>query len=355
MVVRHPQGHLLAVASTLQIGQREFQLPVFVPSVSSYETQLPPFSALSLQALVQEPISLASALDVSMDRDAAIEVCAKFRKTGVLLLDSGGYEAHRHLNALTYCLGNEGDTSKVDWTLQKYLEVAKIDIYDKIFSFDYFINRDEKISDFITRFCNGLSAHSEYVDMNLLIPVIHLRSRCSSRSLDESDIKSVCEAVTTKFNSTLVAVPERELGEGILNRAEMARYIADLLRLRRSNLHVLGCGNLLTFAFLAVAGVAMVDGLEWCRTVVAPDFHLHHFQHLDAFKGVEPDLSSPMFDFFSGSITLPYSARVALSNLYRIKLYTDSLHESLLCRDVSRLVREYFGSVAGDQLKILEG
>ena len=80
---------------TITIGNRSFETPVLVPSVSSFETQLKPLDALRLQYTLQEPISLVSAYDISLDRDHLVPLCKTFRDQGVLLLDSGGYESSR--------------------------------------------------------------------------------------------------------------------------------------------------------------------------------------------------------------------------------------------------------------------
>jgi hypothetical protein len=50
---------------TITIGNRSFETPVLVPSVSSFETQLNPVDALRLQYTLREPISLVSAYDVA--------------------------------------------------------------------------------------------------------------------------------------------------------------------------------------------------------------------------------------------------------------------------------------------------
>jgi hypothetical protein len=82
--------------AAITIGTRSFRVPIFVPSISSFETQLRPASALRLQLTLREPISLVSAYDVANDPEL-VELCRAFRGQGVLLLDSGGYESSRIL------------------------------------------------------------------------------------------------------------------------------------------------------------------------------------------------------------------------------------------------------------------
>lgn len=58
--------------STITIGDRSFETPILVPSVSSFEAQLRPRDALRLQITLQEPISLVSAYDVALEQDDLI-------------------------------------------------------------------------------------------------------------------------------------------------------------------------------------------------------------------------------------------------------------------------------------------
>jgi hypothetical protein len=77
------------------IANRSFEAPILVPSVSSFETLLRPDAALRLQTVLAEPISLVSAYDIANSKPPLIDACVEFRKNGVLLLDSGGYESSR--------------------------------------------------------------------------------------------------------------------------------------------------------------------------------------------------------------------------------------------------------------------
>jgi hypothetical protein len=79
----------------ISAGNKSLTLPAMVPSISSFETQLPIRDAIALQQILQEPISLVSAFDLREKSTDTEELCKKFRDTGILLLDSGGYEWSR--------------------------------------------------------------------------------------------------------------------------------------------------------------------------------------------------------------------------------------------------------------------
>jgi hypothetical protein len=91
--------------------------------------------------------------------------------------------------------------------------------------------------------------------------------------------------VAQEIRPTLIAIPERELGDGILARMKTVRAIRRALDSIGfyQPLHLLGTGNPTSIAALAVSGGDCFDGLEWCRTVANYETHsLSHFQHFDA-------------------------------------------------------------------------
>jgi len=77
------------------IKGKDLFLPALIPSISSFETQIRPESALDLQAALSEPITLVSAYDLHMT-PGLVEKVALFRNDGrIVLMDSGGYENSR--------------------------------------------------------------------------------------------------------------------------------------------------------------------------------------------------------------------------------------------------------------------
>src|SRR5579859_174295 len=335
---------------TITIGNRSFETPVFVPSVSSFETQLKPIDALRLQYTLQEPISLVSAYDVSLDRDHLISLCSTFREQGTLLMDSGGYESSRISRYAP-------DVKQERWDFTKFAQIASQDIYDLIFSYDYFLEDErEPPLGYSQRILHEFRAHSNVLDVTKLIPVIHLQTFDGKRPLGEDQIPEIFGSIAAGMDCQFVAVPERELGVGLPARARLTRRIISALRETAGNcsLHILGCGNLLSFSALAVAGATMCDGLEWCRTLAADNFHLHHFQHRDLFVDPEHYRGKPAAEFIVEGTMLNYPTSVAVRNLLSFQAFTVALHASLKEHTVPNLVREHFGNKAGDVIRALE-
>jgi len=96
-----------------------------------------------------------------------------------------------------------------------------------------------------------------------------------------NDLPAVCTAVARALNPLAIAVPERELGDGMFMRLRTVGMI------RRSldsigtyyPLHLLGTGNPHSVLLFTAAGADSFDGLEWCQTVADPENGLlRHFQ-----------------------------------------------------------------------------
>lgn len=332
------------------VGNKTLSLPSLVPSISSFETQLDPLPALQLQQTLREPISLVSAYDIRSGNEQFLEVCQEYQKSAVLLLDSGGYEDSRVRR-----YAGDGAPS---WTFDDFKTVCDLNIYDFAFSYDYFWcdeKENEVPSDFELRLVGDLPDDHKFVPAEKLIPVVHLQTRDGKKRLDEQDILNLVARMSSECISPFIAIPERELGEGLLDRFNLAKKICDQITEANANvsLHLLGCGNPLSFAFMSVAGVKMADGLEWYRTFAADNFHLHHFQQEPIFESARNRIYNPTADFIL-SMDAPYRIKTATLNLMSFQAFLESLSSRLPLRTVYELITEMFGTKAGSALRAVE-
>jgi len=241
------------------------------------------------------------------------------------------------------------------WNYEKYASIAANDIYDYIFSFDYFPIPQEPPKDFRERILSSLRQHANILDIEKLIPVIHVQPKGSNvHRFSDNDLVDMFGYIAEQLECPFISVPERELGNGIIDRANLARQISLRLRQCDSHLHVLGCGNLLSLSLLSVAGVTMCDGLEWCRTFAADDFHLHHFQHKDLFADPDYYRRNPIAEYIFKETQLDYPTQVAVRNLLSFQAFTDDIQNRLDKFSVNEFVRSYFGEVAGEAVRTLE-
>jgi hypothetical protein len=336
---------------SVAVGNKTLSLPALVPSISSFETQLDPLPALQLQQTLREPISLVSAYDLRNVGDELTELCKEYKKTAVLLLDSGEYE-HSHVQRYA---GGKAPS----WGFDDFKKVCALNIHDFAFSYDYFWCDDpyqiESASDFELRLVGEFFNAHDFFPTEKLIPVLHLQTRRGDKRLDETQILNLVARIASECKSPFIAVAERELGDGLIDRFGLAKKICD--QIARSNkgvaLHVLGCGNLLSFAFMCVAGAKMADGLEWYRTFAASNFHLHHFQQEPLFGSASGGTYNPTADLIL-SLDVPYRVKVATRNLMSFQTFMAGLAPRLLDRTVHKLVTKNFGKKAGTALRAVE-
>ena len=112
-----------------------------------------------------------------------------------------------------------------------------------------------------------------------IVPIVHAST---------NELPALCAAVAAETGVTMVAVPERRLGDGILDRARAVQTIRAALNElgRYVVLHLLGTGNPISIALYSAMGADSFDGLEWCQTVVDHETGLlYHLSQADFFAG----------------------------------------------------------------------
>lgn len=251
------------------IGEGSLPLPVYFPSISSVKTILRPQEYLSvLLALVElNRQFLVSAFDLAglENSKASGEKLAKARQAGaVILMDSGNYES--------FWKG-----AQADWKQEDFHRMLREFPCDLAFGFDEQNppnDNRENVDLIVTRWRSDQEAAGCQI-----IPIIHG---------DADNLPALCATVARETGVKILAVAERKLGDGILERARAVRFIrAELDKLGHYVvLHLLGTGNPISLAIYAAMGADSFDGLEWCQTVVDHDTALlYHFSQADFFTG----------------------------------------------------------------------
>ncbi|MDP1611186.1 MAG: toll/interleukin-1 receptor domain-containing protein [Sulfuritalea sp.] len=336
---RELSGRSIQRKTVIALPGKEIRLPAFVCSASSFETQVSPEGAVQLFALLQRPRNvLVSAYDAwAMQRKRSfLSNISRIRKSGcVLFLDSGNYEADRLRDQKT-------KTNPEGWQRSKFIEIATILKPDIAFGFD-----DTAPKGGVTEVAGRIvsSAIRERRELGAAfptIPIVHLPRakdhRCRWEHAPEL-IRSVAEAL----DPLMVAVPERELGDGIAQRVETVRAIRRTLNAtgRYIPLHLLGTGNPLSITALAAAGADSFDGLEWCRTVA--DWRtgfLYHFQHLDFFLPLYRDRVDLLVRrSILENDQASYAAKTACLNIEFFNDWMDELHAMIHSGQVTRLMQ----------------
>lgn len=295
----------------IRFGRKILQLPCFFASVSSVKTNFSPKEYVEfLENIFGFPSYLVSAYDIfnSMsDSDPNnVQINSKEERDSVVLVDSGNFEAS--------CFRDHR------WNLSSYNKVLETVDPDLFSSFDDPWNRMQNYYE---------SSNYETKKGSDLIPIIHGKpTDIADKFIDTIKIK----------DWNMIAVPERELGDGIVQRA------ATLLEIRKKleregqfpSLHMLGTGDPRSILLYSACGVDSFDGLDWCQTTVNPkNTHLLHFSQRDLF---ECDCSVCTAGEDS------YSATTLGHNLLFYIEWMNTIQKYLMKDDIKSLLENHFST-----------
>jgi len=255
-------------STELTIGARSLPLPVYFPSISSVKTALRPQDYLQLLS----PLGglngqfLVSAFDLAdlAQPELAQQALASARQAGILtLMDSGNYESF-------------WKDTKADWKQADFHKILAVFPCDLAFGFDE-QQPPANANDHVALVAERWQADQAAAGSCQVIPIVHALA---------NELPALCAAVAARTGVTMLAVPERRLGDGVLERAQAVKAIRAALNElgRYVVLHLLGTGNPISIALYAAMGADSFDGLEWCQTVVDHDSGLlHHLSQADFF------------------------------------------------------------------------
>lgn len=303
----------------VECGKKLLQLPCFFASVSSVKTNFAPGDYVEFLEGIGFPTYMISTYDVAKaedrsDEESPIQLPAKEDRDSIVIADSGNYEA--------YWLRDR------DWSISQYFDALKTIDPDMILSFD---DPWEKAQP-----RNHLSPPGNRV-LKGVIPIVHG---------NPSNLFDRVVQTAEKTSPEIIAVPERELGDGILQRIGTLRRIRNELDAANlpTSIHLLGTGNPRSILLYAAFGADSFDGIEWCQTVVDTETaYLVHFAQRDLIECDCPACSA------GGS---SYSAVTLGHNLLFYIDWISTIRESLRKGNIADLLKEFF---SGEILQRLEG
>ena len=357
----HRMNHSGSVSNSrideIVIDGRDLNRPAFVFSVSSFETQISPAGTLKLLNLFTPDAVLVSAYDILGKRDPSADVSPAKQvleeleeKDATIFLDSGNYEAYRL---------DDTFWQQSPWVLGEAASRLRCNV---IFSHDRIVDVntiDECNPDELaTGILEDVERDANATGHRDISPIVHAPRLKDGRFAAEL-LPEVCGLVAKERRRPVIGVAERELGEGILQRARRVRSIRRALDrvTPKQPLHLLGTGNPLSMMILALAGADVFDGLEWCRTVVdATTMRLHHFHQFDIFlsqrRMIEDDLLREYLDTREELLTA--SAKAVLHNLYFFQKFVRELREAHRADSFEELFEEYLPGEYGRIVRRIE-
>ena len=230
----------------LRLGGKGRLTPLYFPSVSSSAQRSSVGGMIDFCTGAGAPQMLVSAYD--MGRGRAPEAAARLKEYtegGVLLLDSGAFEAHY--------AGRK-------WGFGGYAETVKATPCDIYASYDEMPKSRQSDGDALdaARRSAGRSVGVKRTAQCMV--VLH--------GGPGGQLARVAERITQDGGGPrMYAVPEREMGGSIAEKIGAAARIRRALSATdpRNVLHVLGCGDPVVMALLACAGVDSFDSVDWSR------------------------------------------------------------------------------------------
>lgn len=257
-------------------------LPCFFPSVSSAaKTLLSPLDHMKTLVGLEHPCFLASAYDfVHASRSDRLKMTSLIDRTTengqVVLLDSGLYERKWRYDS--------------KWSRSQFhataagLNTALGFFFDDVKAKDN--NRETAIA-----IAKKVRSDRRKIGLESLFPIVHA---------EVAELPELCKEVALALDSDIIAVAERELGQGLLAGAKTMIDIRRALDStgRHRVVHILGTGNPLSILVYVACGADSFDGLDWCQTVVDYESKLlYHNQQLDFFsdqsRAARSDLGYP--------------------------------------------------------------
>lgn len=323
------------------IADGRLLLPALFLSVSSYNTQLkPPDAAVRALRVFKAPNILVSAYDLVARRkpEAMINEIKEYSNNGgFVLVDSGNYEKSR----LGTRRWKPGDLKEVlaqiphDWALCFDVMLPKHNPKHAIDEIVSAIERDQLFT------------------ASPVIPIVHAPEyKRGGHKLEF--IPTIFREIAERLAPPLIAIPERELGPGLIARARTVRNIRkELSKLPfYQPIHILGTGNPWAIPILAAAGADTFDGLEWCRMAVDRDTHrLHHFQHFDFFKYQNGQAESLITRAAFEDNDIDFAGKVVFHNLDYYTGFMRDMREYFNENNIEAFMVAIMGSHATKQLK----
>ncbi len=257
----------------LVLGKLRLPTPIFFPSISTVKTALAPADYLSMLHSLRDMNRqfLISAFDLGRanNGDQLAQALFTAQEAGMtILMDSGNYESY-------------WKDEQATWRQADFHQALQDFSCSFAFGFDEQnppTNADAHFQLVVERWQKDQAAAGDHV----IVPIVHGTAET---------LPGLCASISQETQVPMIAVAERRLGDGILERTRSVAALRASLddTGRYVGLHLLGTGNPISIALYSWAGADSFDGLEWCQTVVDHETGLlFHLSQADFFRQQTP-------------------------------------------------------------------
>lgn len=308
-------------------GKLSINTPFFFPAISTIKTNFSPGDYLDLIIRVAYPGFLISSYDIhktkGKEKKFLIDLLSKCEKNQIItLLDNGNYEAYWY--------------RKSNWLLDNLESVLNEISVDFCFSFDVFWGNSQNINQYIKKTLTSISKTAGMQKSGTTIPIIHSNPKLFPR---------IIHKIVDSINPEIIAIPERELGSSILERAQTIKRIREEINKTKMSipLHLLGTGNPISILIYTLCGADIYDGLEWCTTVVNPKTgYLSHFTYLDLIDCKCRACRTKI---------VPYHIKAITHNLIFFINFLEKIKKAIQNENATHLLNEYIPKKNVPQIK----
>jgi hypothetical protein len=182
-----------------------------------------------------------------------------------------------------------------------------------------------------------------------LCPIVHFPKEYNGSLANCA--AQIVSVVASELDPVMLAIPERELGDGLLERVKTVRDIRETLNAlgKYYPLHLLGTGNPISMIALAAAGADSFDGLEWCRTVADYDKgFLFHFQQFPFFSQTRlHQIQDPRIRRHIEDDSVTYSAKTLMFNIDFFKDWTRTM-QSMIHTDQTEILLKMVPNIGSE-------
>jgi len=319
---RLPAGRTISIP----VSGTMLTMPCFFPSISCVKTNLGILEYLRTIKAVGHPLFLISAYDIYNAGSQKSAIIRKALKESVedgraVILDSGNYESYWVKDA--------------DWTRAKYWSCLSSCYYGFAFHFDKRLQKIKRgtVQSITNEIERSVLGDQRKARIGTVLPIVHAPNEI---------LPEIAVQIAVRLNPVMIAVPERELGDGLIERSLTVARVRKLLNQlgRYYPIHLLGTGNPLSILIYVMCGADSFDGLEWCQTTVNFDNALLYHFHQREFFGEQSRYDS---------LNIPYAQATLAHNLEFYRIWMQRIQNSL--PNITHMARSYLPKEFFETLK----
>lgn len=312
----------------IEMNGKSIETPLFVPAVSSMKASWEISEYIDLIRRIGYSAFLVSAYDIHKhkNKEALTKHLSEKGNKQIFFLDNGNFEAYWYRDNT--------------WAFGKFKDILDISYPDFSFSFDIFWNKGTSLSRHIKETTTSIAKTAGEQKSGVTIALIHSKSE---------EFPEVTRKIIDNISPEIIAIPERELGSGVFEKAQTIKNVRFELDKTKQNvpIHVLGAGNPISILIYTLCGADMYDALDWSNVFVNPNSA--QFLNFSQKDLVDCECEACRLR------NIPYEYQVMSHNLLFYLSFLDDIRNAVKTTKIDYLLNKYLRKKDIDQIKKLVG